>query len=284
MITPDKNAADLKDYDRAAVQDLAGHRAAGSAAFEPLPEPADQFFLEGVIVCVHYGDFLRETLAHNLNHFDELVVVTSPDDRETLDLCSQWSVHCVATEVHHDRRGDVFNKGRSINLGLAHLRRLGWCLHLDADIVLPANFRYMLSHRPLDSQCIYGMDRLHVTGWQAWQDLQASEQFRRPYRNHFRIDLPSLRLGFAPVHHSYGYCPIGYSQLWHSKWRDRRYPENQGTAEHTDVLFSLQWEWSKRLLLPEAVVYHLETTGGMGSNWNGRKTPRFGPHAIGVCT
>ena len=236
--------------------------------------PADTFFLEGVIVCIKYGDFLRETLARNLNHFDDLVVVTAAEDRETLDLCSRWSVHAVASNVHRDRRGDCFNKGRAINLGLAHLRRLGWCMQLDADIVLPENFRYMLSHRPLDSDCLYGMDRMHVSGWEKWQQLQQSEIYQRPYRNHFRIDTPAgYPLGSRPVHHSYGYCPIGYAQLWHSKFRDRRYPENQGTAEHTDVLFSLQWPWEKRVLLPEAVVYHLET--GAGSNWNGRESPRF---------
>lgn len=248
------------------------------AEFQPLATPADQFFLEAVIVCVKYGDFLRETLHRNLNHFDDVVVVTCPSDRETLDLCAQWSVRTVATEVHHDRRGDVFNKGRAINMGLAHLRRLGWVLHLDADIVLPDRFRYMLSRRPLDSDAIYGMDRVRVQGWEAWQKVQQHYAFARPYREHFSLQTPAnLPLGARPVHGSFGYCPIGFAQLWHSKWRDRRYPENQGTAEHTDVLHALQWPWEKRLLLPEVICYHLETISDGGNNWNGRSTPRFGP-------
>jgi len=244
------------------------------AEFQPLPTPPSEFYLEAVIVCIQYADFLRETLHHNLDHLDDIVVVTSPSDRETLNLCTKWSVRTVATEVHHDRRGDGFNKGRLINMGLGHLRRLGWTIHLDADIVLPDRFRWMISRRPLDEESIYGMDRLRVRGWQAWQDLQRDEMFRRPYRDHFCVVPPGLPLGARPVHGSYGYCPIGYAQMWHSKWRDRRYPENQGTAEHTDVLHSLQWPWNKRVLLPEVVCYHLETSG---NNWNGRTSPRFGP-------
>lgn len=44
-------------------------------------------FLEGLSVCVDYADFLRETLPHNLAHFDRFVVVMSYADRETQALC-----------------------------------------------------------------------------------------------------------------------------------------------------------------------------------------------------
>lgn len=231
------------------------------------------FKLEAVIVCHNYADFLKETLPENLNHLDRVVVVTHPKDNETKALCNRYGVDCIETEVMFDD-GDRFNKGRCINLGLSHLRHDGWLMHLDADTLLPHKFRQMLVHSKLNEENIYGADRLNAVGFDHYKEHKHKTI---PQHQHRYLVTPNKEfpLGSRLLHQEYGYCPIGYFQLWHSKAR-RRYPIVNGSAEHSDVLFAVQWPRNKRILLPELFVYHLESEQAkMGANWDGRTTKRF---------
>jgi hypothetical protein len=266
-------------------------------------------YLEGVTVSVNYADFLDETLTANLDHFDEFCVVTAHDDRATQAVCDRHGVICVKTDVHRELLGpggglDRFNKGLMINLGLAHLRHRGWLLHLDADIVLPDRLRFMLNKSRLDDDCLYGADRVNVIGRENWEAIKQSGHLARQYQYrylvgpavHALVVPPSggncrrrppkggttsdrttgLRLGSRLIHNEYGYCPIGCFQLWHSRHVGRRYHFSQGSAEHSDVLFALQWPAAKRVLLPGVFVYHLESESAkIGANWQGRTTKGF---------
>lgn len=232
--------------------------------------------IEAVIVCKDYSDFLAHTMPENLQHLDRMVVVTHPNDKQTQALCTKYGVDCVETEVMHDE-GDKFNKGRAINLGLSHLRHEGWLLHLDADIMLPHRFRTMLRHAKLDERNIYGADRLNTLSYDHWQ--QHKHKIVPHHQWRYLIAPPAeFPLGARLLHQEYGWCPIGYFQLWHSRMK-RKYPIINGSAEHSDVLFSVQWARDNRILLPEVFVYHLESEGqgSMGANWNGRTTKFFGP-------
>jgi hypothetical protein len=165
-----------------------------------------------------------------------------------------------------------------INIGLAHLRRPEWILHIDADIALPGRFRHMLERAKLDRANIYGADRVNIYGWDRWQEIRAAR--RAHYSDRYFVSPPEGHpIGARIIHHEHGFCPIGYFQLWHAS-AGKRYPVGQGTAEHTDVLFAIQWSRQQRILLPEIFVYHLDSLAGpspMGCNWGGRKTPIFGP-------
>lgn len=247
--------------------------------------------IEAVITCVNYADYLRHTLVENLHYLDNVVVVTTPQDKETIALCKRFSVDCIDTEVFYDD-GDKFNKGRGINLGLAHLRHDDWLIHMDADTVLPHRFRDMLARAKLKENCLYGADRINVRGFDNWQKLR--HQIEPHYEYNFLVNPPiSALFGInrsetpksldiistsgRPIHKEYGYVPIGYFQMWHSS-QGRKYPINQGAADHTDVLFSVQWPRERRLLLPELFVYHLESEPAqLGANWKGRSTKRFEP-------
>ena len=101
--------------------------------------------IEAVTVCVDYSDFLREAIEPNFSQLDDWVVVTTPEDRQTQNLCREFGIRSVVTDVFTDR-GEHFNKARGINLGIAHLHYADWVLHLDGDIVLPHRFRHMLNH------------------------------------------------------------------------------------------------------------------------------------------
>jgi glycosyltransferase involved in cell wall biosynthesis len=231
--------------------------------------------LECVITCVNYSDFLSYTLPLNLPHIDRLVVVTHPHDKKTQALCAKYSVDCIQTEVMHDY-GSKFNKGRAINLGLSNLTHEDWLLHLDADIVLPHRLRAMLDHARLDPKNLYGADRLNVANFEHWQKHKDKTVPQHAWR--FLVTPnKEFELGSRLLHNEYGYCPIGYFQLWHSSV-GRRYPVIAGSAEHSDVVFATQWPRRERVLLPEFFVYHLESEqAAMGANWTGRKTKPFGP-------
>lgn len=233
--------------------------------------------IEGVIVCKDYSDFLEHTLPENMEHFDRLVVVTSHEDHKTKAICDKYSIECVRTSCMTED-GDNFNKGRAINLGLGHLRGLDWILHLDADIVLPHGFKQMLARAKLQKENLYGADRVNVYGYEHWMNHKHK---RIPHYSsgYFVQPIKEFPVGARIIHFEHGYTPIGYFQLWH-KNQGKRYPINQGNAEHTDVLFAAQWARQHRVLLPEIIVYHLESELGpveMGKNWNGRKTKPFGP-------
>jgi hypothetical protein len=241
--------------------------------------------IDAVTVCIGYGDFLREAALYNVGHFDQWVIVTTPGDEETREVCRRHRLRCVLTDEHH--RDGEFGKGRLVEKGLMMLAADSWVVHLDADVVLPLMFRHVLdrAHVHAAPDRIYGCDRINVTGWAAWQALKASGWLSRP-------EWHPNGIGFAghPVVTRYsaqdGWVPIGFFQLWHRRhgleeWRGFRtkpYPLSHGDAHRTDVQHALQWDRAKRVLIPELVVAHLESQPGrVGANWKGRSTPRFGP-------
>ena len=240
--------------------------------------------IECVTVCVDYADFLAATLPENLPLVDELVVVTSADDHLTQRVCREHSVRFVISE-EHTRNGGSFNKARMIRRAFDQHSCDDWVLHLDADIVLPRQFRRMLEWAHLDPKGIYGADRRMLTGWENWKkflaqhrhwDSHSYECFCQP-----REPFPEAARWCSAVH---GYVPIGYFQLFHGseliKYGShiRNYPIHHGTAARTDVQFALQWDRRHRHLLPEVVVLHLDSGHwDTGANWKGRTTPWFGP-------
>jgi glycosyltransferase involved in cell wall biosynthesis len=230
--------------------------------------------IEAVVVCYNYSDFLEHTLPENIELLDRLVVVTHPDDKRTGKLCDKYSVDCIKTDIFHDD-GDRFNKGRAINLGLSHLRHDDWVLHMDADILLPHRFRRCLDAAKLDKKNIYGCDRLNSVSFENWEKNKHKICPQHAWR--FLVTPQSeFPLGSRIVHKEYGWVPLGFFQLFHSSQR-RTYPIIAGNAEHSDVLFSVQWPRERRVLLPEFYTYHLESGGSkFGDNWSGRKTAPFG--------
>jgi len=231
--------------------------------------------IEAVVVCVNYSDFLAVTLPKNIELVDRLVVVSHYDDKATHRLCDKFSVDCIKTDVMYDD-GDKFNKGRAINLGLSNLRHDDWILHLDADIMLPHRFRHAIKMGKLDKSYLYGADRLDTISYENWEKNKWRTIPQHQWR--FMVTPQSeFPVGARLLHLEYGYCPIGYFQMFHSSVR-RNYPIVCGSAEHSDVLFAVQWSRDHRILAPEFFVYHLESERTpMGVNWDGRKTKPFGP-------
>lgn len=243
--------------------------------------------IEAVTVCVGYGDFLAAVAPHNRPLLDRWVVVTTPADHETREACRSYSIECVTTDEH--TRDGAFSKGRMIDRGYSMLDGSGWLLHLDADIALPADLHQVLDDAHLDPACIHGGDRLNVVGYDQWRRAAERGLWSRP--NVWSVDPSRGPVGSRVANVGHGYTPIGYFQLWHgsaANWRSfcgRRYPYRHGTAARTDVQHALQWDRRDRVLIPELLVWHLDSgpsgPSGMGANWAGRTTPRFGPVPAG---
>jgi hypothetical protein len=236
--------------------------------------------IEAVAVCVNYADYLAETLPFVLPHVDDMVIVTTPDDRRTIGLCHMHGVRCLPTKCFY-QWGDKFNKARGINYGLAHLRQSDWILHIDADLALPSRTRWLLNCCCLEPTKIYGIDRVNIKGRAAWEAYKRNPDLQ--FVSSCRMEPPTQHeFGSRLVHVGHGgYCPIGFWQAWHPGGSGiARYPDTASdTAEHTDVLHAAQWSREDRVLIPEIVGMHLVTSGAskqaMGVNWKGRTSPEF---------
>ena len=236
--------------------------------------------IEAIITCVDYADFLAETLPHNLPHFDRVLVITSPGDVETQELCRRLSTPYMATDTFfHD--GASFNKARGIDFGIGYARWNDWLCHLDADTYLPPMTRRWLEIRndagAMDKEAIYGFDRVECVGWDNWKAYLATGSTGHDYM--CRVPVPGARkfplLDRIAIKDYGAYCPIGFGQIW-SGSTGRRYPIAKGDAEHTDVLHAIQWAPNKRHLIPEIIGVHLQPAPvALGTNWKGRKSPRF---------
>ena len=221
--------------------------------------------LEGVTVCVGYSDYLKVTLPMNLRHFDKFVVVTDKTDERTIELCKSMGVECVISKRIHEN-GAPFNKGKAINEGLARLSMEDWVLHLDADTILPFNFRYLLSSSVLNPGCMYYTKRIEMR-----------RTFIPMYLKMIGVN-PMIRdLICGAMVEDRGYGPWGYFQLFSANAKSLRgygavYPEDSDTAELTDKYFKDKWCEGKQIALPEIMsVVHLHH-GEHGVNWKGRKT------------
>lgn len=240
--------------------------------------------LEAVTVCIDHADFLRETIKWNHSHFDRHIIVTSPDDKETLDVCHQYNLEHLKTEDAH-RFGKPFNKGRVIERALCLLSADSWRIHLDSDIALPQGFRTLCQTADLDPSFIYGADRINVYGWEKWKYLISTGFMHHSTDYHTRVNVPyNFEVGVRYAHPVWGYIPVGYLQIFHSSQdetmgeRVKQYPSFHNTACRSDVQFALKWDRHKRGLIPELFVAHLMSEHAkLGANWNGRTTRRFGP-------
>lgn len=238
----------------------------------------ENFIVEAVTVSVGCGDFLAHTLPLNMHHFDRIVVVTEPQDKDTINVCDHYGVKYVATNkfqpgVH------TFCKGLGINEGLKILDRKAWMVHLDSDIILPPHFRRTLARMDLDTSYIFGMDRFEFKSYDEWQRFHG-KPVPQVGGNGMMVDMQHtgrplgtrVMFDFAG-----GYAPIGYFQMWHADSGVFKYQEGHTDAGREDSHFAIQWPRMKRMLLPEFIACHLESENApMSVNWKGRETKPFG--------
>jgi hypothetical protein len=239
--------------------------------------PDRDFYIECVIVCHKFSDFLCHTLPNNKGLFDRIVVVTSPEDKATQKLCEFHHVECVRTDRFQTAE-NRFCKGAGINEGLARLSKKGWVVHMDADIWLPPQFRLLLANANLDTSMVYGIDRFSVLGAAKWNEFIEEPKLQHECGSYIHTHNSGFPLGTRVMQSGMGgYVPIGFFQLWSPAGSGILvYPEGHTDAGREDVMFGNLWSRAHRGFIPEIVGYHLESeTAPMGVNWSGRKTKRF---------
>lgn len=239
--------------------------------------------IEGFTVSIGYGDILAETAKYNHGLFDRWIIATEEEDKETRQVCRKYNLDCILTN-DHKRDGD-FNKGKVIERILRMSTIGAYRCHIDADIVLPSNFRHVLQTAHLDENKIYGCDRFMVKSWEDWQKLLAKGWLHGLTENPYCLKFPEgYEVGARWTSQESGWVCIGFLQIWSGnsdEWwgnRVKKYPDHHGNCCRSDVQHALQWDRRQRELIPELIVAHLESQSAPnGANWKGRKTKRFGP-------
>lgn len=217
-------------------------------------------YLEAIMICVNYADFLSLTLPYNIKHFDHIVVITSKDDIQTQKICKKNNITCVITNRLYERN-DKFNKGKAINDGIKHLHRKEWVLITDADMMMPTNMRQELENKNLDSNLIYGTSRLICPSYKDWLLYLKNESVYKNWKHQKR----RINIG------------VGFFQLINInnsiiKNRTNWYNEKYGHCGRSDRKF---WRlFNNKAKLKGIVPIHLGDDN-MGANWNGRTTPKW---------
>lgn len=117
--------------------------------------------LDGLVVCVGYGQTLRTSAAHNRPLFDRLVIVTVPEDLETQQVARDVDAELVISNRRHQNLAS-FNKAALLNDGLDYLRPRDWLLLHDADILLPPSLRTWAFSRVLNPGVLHWTSRYHA--------------------------------------------------------------------------------------------------------------------------
>jgi len=200
--------------------------------------------LRGITVSVNYAPLLSLTLASNMRHMAECLVITTPQDVATKDLARQVPGVRVFETDAFTRHGAAFNKGLAIEEGFDVLGREGCILIWDADILMPASL-------PLDScrsGTLHGARRRIVADPASWTP-----------------DTP-----WRAYPYSADGGPIGFFQLFHAEdpaifakrpWYCVNYPHAGGG----DAMFLEHWPNNRRRVLPLDCLHF----GKTDQNWFG---------------
>ncbi|RMD73514.1 MAG: hypothetical protein D6820_18450, partial [Lentisphaerae bacterium] len=230
-----------------------------------IPLPAQS--VEAIITCVGYGDILAKTLPHNLPQLDHIIVLTTPGDEatiQTVNALDSDQISLVITDAAQ-QEGAPFNKGRLMNCAIPLLRHRQWCLSLDADIILPPDFRrYIHSHR-LHPNVLYCMARHNIVA----ENLQ---QWLEEYLRSRRLPSPPSPQGYP--------TPFGYFQLFHldaPAVRERYpniFPRQFLNAGGVDFYFARLFAAHPQCAIVPLPLKAIHVPhGGWGQNWQGRKSP-----------
>lgn len=205
--------------------------------------------IRGIVVCVNYDDLLEITLWRNMRHLTECVVITTPTDERTKEVCRKVpNVRVFETDAF-TRFGAKFNKGLAMEEGFDFLGRHGWILIWDADTLFPDE---LPSLNNLYQGRLYNAPRLILADPTRWR--------------------PDLDWSTLPISNDKSFP--GYFQLFYAGDRIiNQRPWYDVTFAHAgggDGYFESRWPNHLKIRMPEKVL-HL---GPRDTNWFGRASPR----------
>lgn len=210
--------------------------------------------LRSFTVSVGYSDVLSITLRRNMRFLRECVVVTSPTDEETKQVCSGVPGVTVFETDAFTRYGARFNKGLALEESWDRHGRHGWILIWDADTLLPDDFEDHVKVSELNIGTLYGADRVILKDPSQW----------------------TPEFDWACARRTIDRCFPGFFQLFEaSDPHIAKLPWYDVTFKHAgggDGYFESRWPWTaKHRFPPPFRVLHL---GERDTNWFGRVSKR----------
>ena len=287
--------------DEGALRGAVARRLERERDMEAPPERAKPAadYIEAVLVCKNYADYLSWTLPANARHFDQIIVVTPSSDAETAATVAKVpNVRLVVSDRMHDR-GDVFNKGKAVNDGIAAASLKGWVLIMDADIVLPIDFRAKVLALT-DPWPLYWSERVEsealsldeVGRWLSGAYGHATKIEDAPI-GYFQLFHGSVRIKLDDKERLLEYalscltrrdCVVRHREAMdalrpHVELMEMvpKYPENSRDASGSDYTFSVRFGRERWRKLPWRVLHLPHGPSGRrdtGGNWEGRISPR----------
>jgi len=238
--------------------------------------------IAAVIVCVGYDDYLEQTLRYNAGRIDTIMIVTDKDDRRTPVVANRYGAHVTVSHRVHEN-GAPFAKGKAINDGIAVLKEMGfedWILHLDADVILPPDFRGRIDQYVLNPGCLYFTRRWGPSDYRTLSafldELDAGAEWgylfeRYGHKKEARVE---GREGNDLEHLPFGYFHLFNLRAQTLAGRGNPYPEGSSTAENDDRIMGFETYPEHKVVslpVPEFDVIHLPH-GRYQENWRGRRS------------
>ena len=197
-----------------------------------------------ITVSTNYSDILKITLSQNLKFIDKWFIITSKNDKDTINLIKDNEKICI---MYYDFQNNnkIFDKGGAIKMAQEYVYKLyNECLILllDTDIYLPDDFLDKIKIIKFKKNTLYYPNLRH--------DFFKLSHFyeKKNYYNH----------------KSYG---IGFFQLYyHNKMNEKFYLyETSDNCSKCDILFLKEFLNKEKI---DMIVYHF---GKAGIHWDGRE-------------
>jgi len=168
------------------------------------------------------------TVGKNLNQIDEFIIATDYQSLEVERICQKYNIKFIKTNGFYENNAQ-FDRGKVVSAILKSIKS-GWILHMDADILLPKDFKQKINTINFNKNKLYGARRIlfsNLTKVKRWFDMDED---------------PEAVSDYIP----YGYC-WGYFQLFNmeSPQVQTSDPENiypsTGTVYEQDGWFRNKW-------------------------------------------
>jgi glycosyltransferase involved in cell wall biosynthesis len=247
LYTQRKKVISLKKSDSKKIEILTQESTISSEKVNPK--------LDVIIISVNYNDCLIITLPKNLEVFENITVITTPEDEMCQKICKKFGVRYITTNVMYEL-GAKFNKGKAVDFAIKMLNDPGYVLLLDADMIINRKIDTSLLKRDV----LYTTDRVII------EDLDKYKVYldnTKHFLKNQTVNVDERGIGFFQLFHMSSECIN----------RELIYPTDSDDASWTDLKF--RDKFSKRENL-ELEAIHL---GPAYTNWSGRNSEKFLPES-----
>lgn len=212
--------------------------------------------MNAIIVCVDYWDYLQITLPYNRHHFNQVMIVTTPEDKRTTEVGIKNKCIVYHTNSFYDD-GAAFNKWKALEEGIRHMRNphtnahVGgtdfWLTIMDADVLWP---KKLPQEFKMQKGCIYGPHRHMLHEFNGY--VPQEKDWKK-----YPIGRDHMIAGFTMLFHIHDPV-LRQEEVW--------FEQDWTHAGGADTYFQWKWDGLYRIRTDWNVL-HL---GPCGRNWCGR--------------